>query len=396
MSLTILTHNSPEYQPLAELTLPDKWRYAIEWGHKLDQSMPIDPRGIGWSKVRFLMSVPVNPDQWYMWMGCDAVFARHDIDVRKYCNPEFDLVICKNGAGQFINSDVFLCRATEAMIKFFAAVWAEPGGTQFHEQDAMTTVIRRQDCPCAVDVREDRAINGLPQWAGPYAYRPGDFIAHAAGGDSVKARVACLRPILFPVAPECPLDFARERATTNWRHGYHLLPNVINALDLHVGVEIGVAFAGHADAILSRCPGVTNLYGVDSYRHRAAYDDLMNLPQAHLDAMHDEAVVFMRGKYGDRFEMVRMTSLAAAYECKSESPPSPVDFIYIDAEHTYEACKADIAAWWPLIRPGGILSGHDYGGYLGVTQAVNEFAAAHRLELQVPEPHQYFWWMRKP
>ena len=50
--------------------------------------------------------------------------------------------------------------------------------------------------------------------------------------------------------------------------------------------------------------------------------------------------------------------------------------VFIDAEHTYEACKKDIETWWPLLREGGIIAGHDYdpaGTYWpGVYKAVNE------------------------
>ncbi len=35
------------------------------------------------------------------------------------------------------------------------------------------------------------------------------------------------------------------------------------------------------------------------------------------------------------------------------------DFVYIDADHSYEAVKRDIAAWLPKIKPGGIIAGHD-------------------------------------
>jgi len=48
--------------------------------------------------------------------------------------------------------------------------------------------------------------------------------------------------------------------------------------------------------------------------------------------------------------------------------------VYIDALHTYEACREDIAAWRKKVQPGGMLAGHDYGwgGPDKVQRAVNE------------------------
>lgn len=36
------------------------------------------------------------------------------------------------------------------------------------------------------------------------------------------------------------------------------------------------------------------------------------------------------------------------------------DWVYIDGDHSEEAVYADLSAAWPLVRPGGILSGDDY------------------------------------
>lgn len=40
---------------------------------------------------------------------------------------------------------------------------------------------------------------------------------------------------------------------------------------------------------------------------------------------------------------------------------SHFDWIYLDALHTLEALRADLRAWWPKLRTGGLLSGDDYG-----------------------------------
>jgi hypothetical protein len=38
-----------------------------------------------------------------------------------------------------------------------------------------------------------------------------------------------------------------------------------------------------------------------------------------------------------------------------------LDFVFIDGDHRYECVKADIEAWLPKMKIGGILAGHDYG-----------------------------------
>lgn len=50
------------------------------------------------------------------------------------------------------------------------------------------------------------------------------------------------------------------------------------------------------------------------------------------------------------------------------------DFIFLDAMHTYEDVKADIARWLPRLRLGGVLALHDYGhhDFPGVKQAADE------------------------
>lgn len=51
-----------------------------------------------------------------------------------------------------------------------------------------------------------------------------------------------------------------------------------------------------------------------------------------------------------------------------------LDWVYIDADHHYEPVCQDIDAWLPKIKPGGVISGHDYCEYpgFGVIQAVKE------------------------
>jgi predicted O-methyltransferase YrrM len=37
----------------------------------------------------------------------------------------------------------------------------------------------------------------------------------------------------------------------------------------------------------------------------------------------------------------------------------PVDFLFIDGDHSYEGVKRDFELWSPLVRPGGLIAFHD-------------------------------------
>ena len=70
------------------------------------------------------------------------------------------------------------------------------------------------------------------------------------------------------------------------------------------------------------------------------------------------------------------------------------DLIYIDGGHDYRDVKSDIDAYWPLVRPGGVLLGDDYhAGGPGVIRAADEFAATAGLRL-VPLAGK--WMVLKP
>lgn len=179
----------------------------------------------------------------------------------------------------------------------------------------------------------------------------------------------------------------RVQYETFWRPGYLEFIKILKARDCRVGVEVGVAFGGHAEAILEQT-NVETLYGIDPYEHIEGYDDVLNLPQAGFESMF----WYMAGRLSrfGRYVHIRERSAVAAQRAVGNC-----DFVYIDADHSYNGVLQDLTLWTPKVRDGGIIAGHDYGGEKtpGVKAAVDQFCKAYRLPLHI-ERHTV-WWAEK-
>jgi len=60
-----------------------------------------------------------------------------------------------------------------------------------------------------------------------------------------------------------------------------------------------------------------------------------------------------------------------------------IDYLYVDADHSYEGCMADLENWWPHVRVGGLVAGDDYDDpRQGVTRAWDEFEKKHGQQFE--------------
>ena len=161
-------------------------------------------------------------------------------------------------------------------------------------------------------------------------------------------------------------------------------------------VEVGVARGDFARTILDRWPG--RLHLVDCWQHLPGLRDIANGSDADHAANHAAAVEAV-APHRERVELHRQVSVEAA----AGFPVGSLDWVYLDASHTRGAVTADTFAWWPAIKPGGILAGHDYldgnrpEGAFGVRSAVDDFARRNGLTVHVTdEPVWRSWWIVKP
>lgn len=160
-----------------------------------------------------------------------------------------------------------------------------------------------------------------------------------------------------------------------WGVGYHVFSEIIEQHGLKVGVEVGVGFGGHAEAML-RHTTINKLYGVDPYPGWHESPELLCL------------YVFERLlPFGERYQHISKPSVEAVQDIGGK-----VDFVYIDADHSYESVWKDLRAWLPKIKAGGIMGGHDYGNGPGVERAVDELFT--RLGWTVIVEAYTVWWTK--
>jgi predicted O-methyltransferase YrrM len=101
----------------------------------------------------------------------------------------------------------------------------------------------------------------------------------------------------------------------------------------------------------------------------------------------------LRTGHADKVVPLPNTTDVAA-EIFREVGGGPIDLLYVDANHTEQAVSSDLAQWWPMVRPGGIVFGDDFiADYPGVEQAVRRFCREQRLEVEVEREK---WILRKP
>lgn len=98
---------------------------------------------------------------------------------------------------------------------------------------------------------------------------------------------------------------------------------------------------------------------------------LDNIPNLTIYAIDLEIKKFyneqVQKKYGNRLVPLQGSS----YLIADQIPDNFADIVFIDADHSYDAVKKDIAAYTPKLKANGLLTGHDID-YPGVNKAVNE------------------------
>jgi len=166
------------------------------------------------------------------------------------------------------------------------------------------------------------------------------------------------------------------------------IKNRINLVSLlpkdSVAAEIGVA-EGHFSADLLE-KGVRKLYSVDNWNHIPSVTGDGNFNQEWHDKNYRVAKERL-SKYGERSVILKGLSV----EMAKLVPDNSLDLLYLDGAHYYAGVAADLNAWYPKVKSGGVVAGHDYENTdYQVKEAVSHFVVERNIITSVfviPETH---------
>lgn len=176
---------------------------------------------------------------------------------------------------------------------------------------------------------------------------------------------------------------------------------VLTTLGYNTGtmVEIGVNRGHYASKMLSQWNGNTYIL-VDPWMPmpNSEYVDIANL-----ETIEEHEVIFQEAlkstkDYTNRTIILRNTSMEASKLIMNNT----IDIVYIDGLHHYQGVWDDITSWWPKLKSGGIMAGHDYmqevdsyGTIFTVKAAVDEFARKLNLIVYRTQDSYPTWFVFK-
>lgn len=140
-------------------------------------------------------------------------------------------------------------------------------------------------------------------------------------------------------------------------------------------VEVGV-FRGHFTNRYYDHLGNSSLYLVDLWETSDHDGYISGIAPGDVEVGYQEVL----NNYGSKPNVKICKGFSSEWANKFED--EYFDWIYLDADHSKKAVLQDLQLWYPKLKKGGAISGHDFlpnpheiTHYFGVDEAVKEFFA---------------------
>jgi predicted O-methyltransferase YrrM len=148
----------------------------------------------------------------------------------------------------------------------------------------------------------------------------------------------------------------------------------IKAINPKIGLELGTSIGDNAET----------------------YYKELNLDILYLVDFDPRATKYMAERFKDAKIQTRILNTDSRVAAKNIT--ETLDFVYIDANHDYDSVMVDICLWYPKIRKGGILAGHDYQRSNDVARALHHWNVQYGYIIsigQIPPENFLDWWITK-
>jgi hypothetical protein len=150
--------------------------------------------------------------------------------------------------------------------------------------------------------------------------------------------------------------------------------------------EIGVWQGRFSSEILKHKP--SELHLIDPWETQDVIKRCYSIPQKKMDNIYE--------RVSNKFSKFNEVTLHRKFSTDVSFPKQYFDWVYIDADHSYDAVKKDLEFYYPLMKRGGYLCGDDYNLWMnkpktgfgsdgggGPKPAVDEFVKTHNLEIEI-------------
>ncbi len=117
--------------------------------------------------------------------------------------------------------------------------------------------------------------------------------------------------------------------------------------------EVGVFYGYYLDNYYPKFEDAVAEFNLIDLWSAENNDDLHSKKDDKLKIAYDR--VLSRHGHKDNVFMHKGSSVDMADKFEDAS----LDYVYIDADHRYEGVLADITAWYPKVKSGGFICGHD-------------------------------------
>ena len=168
---------------------------------------------------------------------------------------------------------------------------------------------------------------------------------------------------------------------------FHWLAEQIKKRDFKYGAEIGVKKGNTTRYLLRACPDLV-LYAVDLWAPQPNKENDLTIERYNSwdhDKIYQQFKANIR-RFRSRVFILRGFSTEVCDLVQDES----LDFVFIDGDHAYPGCLADLVFWSVKVKIGGLIAGHDIH-FPGVYQAVQEHTQGRYMEAGI----DHCWYYEK-